>query len=314
MPLSEDGGFCSCFSDHQIYTLPNLRSTRCLCQYGGAKASEYDGVICLLINIYNQNTMAITQKEISAMIRSQRLQLTYWQKISHYSIVFFLFALSVTPFVLNFFHGASIFSNEIIWFFVCFILAIMSFLFLKRRLKFRKIEIDYTDDQWNKTIERTAKELEWTIKNNNKNFFRAYREWNWESSWGEVITIIKLNDGFLVNSIGDPDKWGSDIFNTWNRKNIKIFLKHLSDVKNNISTEEDNKQQKQPENEWSLKRIGVRLFLYPFGLFVVALCVSMIILFNLRAMVSGSLGIALVGTIMYADVKLVLRQWRNRTK
>lgn len=69
--------------------------------------------------------------------------------------------------------------------------AIVFYFIQKSRLRFREVNVDYTDQEFQEAVERTAKEYEWKIKLNNKNVFRAYRPWNWTGSWGEMITIIK---------------------------------------------------------------------------------------------------------------------------
>ncbi|TKG87345.1 hypothetical protein EYV94_28390, partial [Puteibacter caeruleilacunae] len=57
--------------------------------------------------------------------------------------------------------------------------AIVFFFVQKYRLRFKKVTIDYTDEQFKEAAERTAKELEWIIAKNNKTYFRAIRPWNW---------------------------------------------------------------------------------------------------------------------------------------
>jgi len=59
----------------------------------------------------------------------------------------------------------------------------------KRRLRFREVKVEYTDQEFQEAIERTASEYEWQIELNDKNIFRAYRPWNWTGSWGDFILI-----------------------------------------------------------------------------------------------------------------------------
>ena len=106
-----------------------------------------------------------------------------------------------------------------------------------RRLNFKEINLKYTDEQFQESIERTIQDLEWRIDKNNKTFFRAIRPSNWSGSWGEMVTIIKEKDRLLINSICDPEHMSSVASYGWNRKNIKTFLKNINDVLNNKPAE-----------------------------------------------------------------------------
>jgi len=102
-----------------------------------------------------------------------------------------------------------------------------------RRLRFYEFKIPVTAQQFHQAIERTASELQWRIDKKNDTFLRASRPFNWSSSWGEMVTIIRYKDHLLINSICDPDLTSSLVSYGWNRKNINTFLKNTAEVLNN---------------------------------------------------------------------------------
>jgi hypothetical protein len=124
-----------------------------------------------------------------------------------------------------------------------------------------------------------------------------------------MITIIRLKDGLLINSICDPDKRSSVVSFGWNRKNIRTFLKNLNDVKNGITVEEIIEK---PENEWSLKRIGVRLLMYPISVVIIAVGVFAIFSSTVGGVIAGMTGISLVAIWIYVDIKMIIKQRKAR--
>jgi uncharacterized membrane protein (GlpM family) len=168
---------------------------------------------------------------IKIMKESQRLKLSFWQIISHYFIVIFILLIPTFTLISVFeiyvtktYDGVRS-AEELLKFSLPWIIPGIAFFFIQRhQLRFKRIRLDYTDDEFKEAVERTIKELEWVIDKNNKTYLRANRPWNWSSSWGEMITLIRLKDGFLINSIGDPNAWGSGLGYFWNRKNIKISI------------------------------------------------------------------------------------------
>jgi hypothetical protein len=179
----------------------------------------------------------MTNEHIIIMNNTKRLKLTIIQTLTHYGIVLYLiFIVSLTVWSLvemyltGTYTGAmtadELFNSSLPFLGLSIIFAIIQY----RRLNFREIQVSYTDEQFQEAIERTVNDLKWKVERNNKIFFRAFRPWNWTGSWGEMVTIIKDKDRLLINSICDPDHMSSVTSYGWNRRNIKTFLKNLSDV------------------------------------------------------------------------------------
>ena len=253
---------------------------------------------------------------IKNMKETQRLKLSFWQTVSHYFVVVFILLIPIFTLISVFeiyvtktYDGVRS-AEELLRFSLPWIIPAIAFFFIQRfQLRFKKVTIDYTDEEFKEAVERTAKELEWTIEKNKKTYLRANGPWNWTGSWGEMITIIRLKDGLLTNSICDPDKWSSVASFGWNRRNIRTFIKNLNDVKNDIPVQVIEEKQ---ENEWSLKRIGIRLLMYPLSAIIITAGLIAIYNSTIRGVIAGIAGISFVSIWIYADIKMIIKQKKAR--
>ena len=244
------------------------------------------------------------------MKKNKRLKLTTLQTLTHYGIVLLLlFIVSLTGwslveiYVTDTYSGVRTADELINSSFPFLALALIFAVIQYRRLNFKEIQASYTDEQFQEAIERTVKDLEWRIGKNNKTCFRAVRPWNWTGSWGEMVTISRDKDRLLINSICDPDHMSSVASYGWNQKNIKTFIKNLSDVLNNRPAE--IKEEKEI-NEWSLKRIVIRLFAYPFCIFLIVFGVYMVLEpLTIRTVVAGLGAITIASIYLYSDIKIL---------
>ena len=173
-------------------------------------------------------------KNINDMINKKCLNLTFLQKMNFYGGVFLiLFIFSLNAYSLFEIHITHTYqglrtSKELINVSLLFFsIAVIYFFIKKRRLRFFEIKLNYNADNFEKALQKTSEELKWTIIENNENYIHAIRTSNWSGSWGERITIIKLENSILINSICDPKKIGSDASYGWNKKNKKIFMKNI---------------------------------------------------------------------------------------
>ncbi|MDL2251228.1 hypothetical protein LJC12_00065 [Odoribacter sp. OttesenSCG-928-J03] len=254
-------------------------------------------------------------RKINIMRNTKRLKLTILQTFTHYGIVLLLlFIVSLTVwnlveiYFIDTYKGVRAPADELINFSLPFLgFAIIFAIIQYRRLNFREFQVSYTDEQFQEAIKRTVDELEWKIESNNKTFFRAFRPWNWTGSWGEMVTIIKGKDRLLINSICDPNHRSSVASYGWNKRNIKTFLKNLSDVL-------ENKPQEiiieKVENEWTAKRILIRLFTYPFYIFLIVFGVYMLIKpLTINAIFAGLGGIIIASIYLYSDIKILTTKY-----
>jgi hypothetical protein len=255
-------------------------------------------------------TPTMKNEWLTIMKNNKRLKLTTIQTLTHYGIVLFLlFIVSLTGWSLIEIYLTDTYTgvrtaDEIIKTSLPFLaLAIIFAVIQYRRLNFIEIRVSHSDEQFQEAIDRTIKDLEWRVERNNKTFFRAVRPWNWTGSWGEMVTIIRDKDRVLINSICDPDHMSSVASYGWNRKNIKTFLKNFSDVLN--SRPEEIKEEKET-NEWSFKRIVIRLFAYPFCIFLIVFGVYMVMVpLTIRTIIAGLGAMTISSIYLYSDIKLL---------
>jgi hypothetical protein len=186
------------------------------------------------------------KNQVDIMIREGRLKLTFWQYIDHYFIVLFLLVVPgiITHdlykiYVSETYEGARSVGELSVVAIGFLLLSIGSFYVQRRKLKFLGVRIKYTSEEFQKAIDQTINLLKWRVEFNEGNFFRAYRPWNWTASWGEMITIIKVDEGLYMNSICNLNgnsiiSWG------WNKKNIKVFLNNLKETIDNSNMLQEN--------------------------------------------------------------------------
>jgi len=257
------------------------------------------------------------QEWIDRMKNSKRLKLTTMQAFTHYQIVFFfLFIVLLTAWNLFEIYVTDTYSGvrtgeELLIVALPFLLLAGLFAFVQhRRLRFKEIDAALTEEQFQEVVQRTAKDLSWRIDKNNNTFFRAHRSWNWTGSWGEMVTIIKYKNHLLINSICDPDYVSSIISYGQNKKNIDVFKKNLTDVLNNTPIEVKIEK---VNNEWSIKRMIIRLFAYPFCAFLIVFGAYMLVepsTFN--AMISGLVAMVVAGVYLYLDMKILATKTKDK--
>lgn len=252
------------------------------------------------------------QKLINEMIDTERLKLSFFQTVSHYSIVF-LFVI-IWSFTLNSLieiyitktYSGLRSADELILFGLPFLVGAIVFYFIQRaRLNFYELTIKFSDDEFEEALNRTAKELKWKIKTHQKKYIRAIRPSNWTGSWGEMITIIIDGDRILLNSICDPDNIASVVSYGWNKKNLKTFAANLKDTVNHIPIKQPTTPPI-PENEWTLKNTVIRIITYPFCIFLIGLGFYMIIdPVNYKSPGAG-IGVIIIASIyLYTDLKII---------
>ena len=163
-----------------------------------------------------------------------RLKLTLSQMIDHYFIVvFLLFIPGLTihslyqMYVTETYDGVRS-ATELTLSSIPFIVLAIVFVFIQRNaLKFTEVLVDYDEHKFCDAVNLTVGQLKWKIERNDNKMFRAYRQWNWSASWGEMVTIIKKKDRLLINSICDPNRMSSVTSWGWNKRNIETFKSNL---------------------------------------------------------------------------------------
>lgn len=261
------------------------------------------------------------RKLITKTKNSLRLALSPWETFGHYAPVFLVLFIGLLPLwyifemtYLDSYDGVrtaeETFSGAWPWLIVGIILLVVQW----RRLKMKNIKFKYTDTELNEAISRTVDEMEWIVEHNNKNVLIAHRPWNWKGSWGERITIVKLKNGLLLNSICNPERASSITSFGWNRRNMKSFLKNLIAVqKGELAKIKEVKNTN--ENEWSFKKIMMRIVAYPLGLFFIALfCYFVYLQMNIGEIIISIIPATFAVLYIYSDIKLISGSGKTKAR
>lgn len=171
------------------------------------------------------------------MITSQRLKLSFWDKISHYWIVVLTFfgaifwwyqviKINITKLETTF----PTLERSIMLGVGFLVISIVFFIIQYRRLIFKQVVIDCTKKQCKKAIVKTTQELEWIIIEKSDSYICAVHNTRTYLNWGELITIIKTDKGILINSICAPAAKTALFSFGWNRKNRNTFIRNLKQI------------------------------------------------------------------------------------
>jgi len=173
----------------------------------------------------------MTSERIKTSIETEELQLKFWDKFTHYGVVYGLFSIPFWLFILSFLGQMDIKKDPfLIWLtLIAIILAIGLYFFQKQKLKFKIITTNLAWEEILLIIEEVANELKWFPWIVNKDIAISKTQPSFFSgSWGEQITIIKQGNRLLVNSICDPDKRSSITSMGRNKENMQKFIDKIA--------------------------------------------------------------------------------------
>lgn len=177
----------------------------------------------------------MTEKQITYSIETGKLQLSFWDKIKHYGIVFYILLIPSMLIVLHlnayFFGTPKPLREGEIWILIIpLILGFLFFLVQKNRLKFKSIGTNLSREELNKIIGKVANELEWVkTTSNDKVYIAKTNPTFFSGSWGEQITILFDQNKILINSICRLDKRPSVVSMGRNRQNVKTLMDEIKE-------------------------------------------------------------------------------------
>lgn len=248
----------------------------------------------------------MTKNNIERIKQTRRLQLKKSQLFSHYYVVL----LPVIPIGFLVYDDLDNLRGIALWIFL--FIALILFFIQYRQLRFKAFTGNCTNEDLTEAIYRASNELEWKVEKVEIDFLQAYFSdpLNWYG--GNLITIIRTDNGFLINSVSDPRYRTIPLISTWNKDNTSTYLKHLSDV---VNKKPENKDYLIPEKEWTLKKIITRLILYPFLIFIIIVSLKIIIdPVNSKNNVGGILGLLFGIGYIYIDIKLIMKRKKHERK
>lgn len=169
---------------------------------------------------------------INKSIETGELQLEFWDKINHFSIVLYSFAFAVFVLLMVLFYqiydSTSIKNYGVLWFSPMFIIVGVIFYFIqKNRLKLTSIKTNISREEFGKIIEKISNKYGWQISINTSKEIIAKTPFSGKS-WGEQVTIIFDGNNLLVNSICDPDKRTSVVSYGRNAQNVRLIAKRIN--------------------------------------------------------------------------------------
>ena len=107
------------------------------------------------------------------------------------------------------------------------VLVTILYVIQRRGLKFKTIEVNTSDEEFQAALKETQKKLRWVITKNREDTVKAKKKWDWTFSPGEIITIHRLKDKVLINSICSLERPGTLVFMGRNRRNIATLEREL---------------------------------------------------------------------------------------
>mgnify|MGYP006144381341 CR=1 FL=1 len=163
---------------------------------------------------------------LEQFIINGKVNLTFWEKLTHYSILFISTGLSAMGVgYMIFSKDSASFERALYLFCFCFTITVVFYFIQKRRLRFIIIETSLDEKQLAEVINYVSKRQNWKQISRSKNHYIAICNdtFLFGNYWGERITILYDDDKIFFNSICDPNKRSS--VTAWNRNwyHAKIF-------------------------------------------------------------------------------------------
>jgi hypothetical protein len=241
----------------------------------------------------------LNKNQIEIIKKSKRLKLnkgSYVLKHYYIALIPLLFALFL---ILD---EPQRIESVVVW--ILIVLSLFFFFIQRNKLNFKEFNANCSFDDLREAFRRTSSELNWQTKSNNNEFLSATFSDPFHHQ--NIITIIPLKKGFLINSISDPREPVVPLIKTWDKENIRTFVKHLKHTINNIP---ENKDYLNPEKQWTKKKIIGRLILYPFWLIIISLSIYMLI--NpiwFKSIFAGILGFSFGVGYFISDIRNIIKR------
>lgn len=250
----------------------------------------------------------------------EQIALNKSQKINYYSVVHAFILLALVPFIIvigeelkmiDVTDNDNMFDPIYVLTIPMSILSIYFYIKQKNSLKFKKIDIKCSENQYKETLKRLKRKLDIRTEINETNYFRGYADGGILDFVGYMITIVYKENEILFNSIRNPDIYSQGATFGRNKKNYRIFLMTLRDV---LKGEPYQLIPTKHEKEWGIKRILTRLALYSFCVFLIIFGFYVIIYpTNWKSQSVGIGAITLSFYYLYNDIVGIVRDYKKKT-
>ena len=178
------------------------------------------------------------QKWIENMKTRKRLQLSFKDWFVHYNIALFILLIPMLPIISLFeYHITKTYDgvrnpDEMFPLTLIFFIPIIAIYFFQRsKLRLKEFNAKFNETQFNLALRKTVKEQKWHFKTKEKEFDRLFTDKDGEGEYGgDMITIIRMNNQILINSIDDISISSSFFQHKKNKQNIMTFITNLDEI------------------------------------------------------------------------------------
>ncbi len=178
------------------------------------------------------------QNWIENMKTRKRLKLSFKDWLIHYNIALFILFILILPIIdLIEYHITETYDgvrnpNEIFPEILIFLIPIIAIYFFQRnKLRLKEFNAKFNETQFNLALRKTVAEKKWHFRIKEIEFNRLYTDKDGEGEYGgDMVTIIRLNNRILINSIDDISINSSFFQSKRNRRNIMTFIKNLDEI------------------------------------------------------------------------------------
>lgn len=167
---------------------------------------------------------------IKASLLSGELKLSFWQKFTHFGIVFYFLTIPILFLFLYLkdyiLYGHVHIKEGVVYMgFGSLFLSGLFYYLQKRKLMFKITETQLELNVLRNIILETGKSNGWTTKTNNKSVvvFKTHPGFL-SGSWGEQVTVLFSRRKVMINSICDLDKKSSVVSYGGNKRNVKRLV------------------------------------------------------------------------------------------
>lgn len=268
------------------------------------------------------------------MNKRRKIELTTIESLKYYKLPMILALLSL---VLALIYSFNFQNQKFIFFFICTVVitSITIYHFIKQSKRLYYYSFKSSDSSYNfkKLINSIYIELDCSKISISKNKAILYRPQDYLNG-GEDIFIIKENNTIYINSIKSIKFPSSSYSKKRNKENIITVLQNLESLIKGQYLKEQRKLRKEKkenqfwnESEWTLKKILMRLLMYPFTISVLFFFIFFLIKIyndyqtsslNYRFLIEGVLYLIYLAIIVKlfikSDIKILLKKRKLNQK
>lgn len=260
---------------------------------------------------------AVRHNQKKKMKSGERIKLTKGEWFNHYGISIYLL---IPILMFGYFAITDQNSNGLIYPAMIFFVVSIFFYWLNwNRLFFQEYKAEMTDEQFERAIKITAKELNWQITKLKGNYVEAFRYPEAFGNGGEKITVKKTEKKVFVNSMGNPELSRKGYSRKRNKENLNSFIINAANIlkgkeAEKIVAEKQIKKEEEfwEESEWTIGNILMRFAGY--GMTAIFLLIGILFIYEGEWEGIIPIGLALGISLTYVKNDIQIIREKNRRK